>query len=61
MTAKCTCIDFFPSIIPLPATHNRWSGFWDVGQAINERRRRGSFGGEKTREGDLSPYLKGKA
>ena len=43
MTAKCTCIDFFSSVSPLPATHNRWSDSWDVGQAIIERRRGGRF------------------
>lgn len=63
MTAKCTCIDLSSSVIPLPATHNRWSDFWDVGVAIDERRRRrGCFGGWKTRgkKQGTSPLFKGK-
>lgn len=61
MTAKCTCIDFSSSIIRLPATHSGWSDFWDVGLAINERRR-GSFGvQEKRKKKEPCPCLKGKA
>lgn len=44
MTAKCTWIDFFPSTIPLSATHKRWSDFWDAVVAINDR----GFSGQKT-------------
>lgn len=63
MTAKCTCIDFSSSIIRLPATHSGWSDFWDVGLAINERRRSTSSSwcaGEKGKK-EPCPCLKGKA
>lgn len=62
MTAKCTCIDFSSSIIRLPATHSGWSDFWDVGLAINERRRStysSWCAGEKGKKGTLSLF-KGK-
>lgn len=33
-------IDLSSFVIPLPATHKRWSDLWDVRVAINERRKR---------------------
>ena len=72
MTAKCTGIDLSSSMILLPATHNGWSVFCDVGVAIDERGRRR----RRRRRGDLvgielgggggvgkgtSPLFKGKA
>lgn len=30
------CIDLPSSVVPSPATHNRWRDFWDVGVRIND-------------------------
>lgn len=55
MTAKCTCIDFSSSVIPLPVTHNRWRDLWRVGAAINEGRR-GCFGGSGRQNGSFPSF-----